>query len=97
VQKFGQKFRFKGPWDATGKIVKQRILNNELQNLRCANAWDCYVKLREQLTKDGTEDHISKLLEYEQNSDVNVLKIQHSPFNVPLLVIALRIKVNMMV
>jgi hypothetical protein len=74
VHTFGQKYRFKGPWDATGKIVKQRILNNELKNLRCANAWDCYVKLREQMTKDGTKDHISKLFEYEQNGDVNVLK-----------------------
>jgi len=66
LHKFGQKYRFKGPWDATGKMVKQRILNNELKNLRCANAWDCYVKLREQMTKDGTEDHISKLFEYEK-------------------------------
>ena len=58
-------------WDATGKIVKERILNNELKNLRCANAWDCYVKLREQLTKDGTEDRICKLFEYEKNGDAN--------------------------
>ena len=25
IHKFAQKFRFKGPWDATGKLVKQAI------------------------------------------------------------------------
>ena len=74
IHKFGQKYRFNGPWDAAGKVVKQRILHNEVNNLRCANAWDCYLKLCKQLTKDGTEDLISKLDEYEKNGGVNVLK-----------------------
>ena len=37
VHKFAQKFRFKGSWDATGKMVKLRILNNELRNMHCKN------------------------------------------------------------
>ena len=44
--KFAQKFKFKGPWDATGKIVKEAIENCELQYKRCANAIDCYNYLR---------------------------------------------------
>lgn len=31
VHKFAQKYRFKGSWDTTGKIVKEAIMNNELR------------------------------------------------------------------
>jgi hypothetical protein len=74
LHKFGQKYRFKGSWDATGKHVKQRILNNELKNLRCKNAWYCYTNLRVQMSKNGKEELISKLEEHEKNGDMNVLK-----------------------
>ena len=53
--KFSQKYRFKGPWDATGKLVKNAIENNERKFERCANAMDCYIKLKRDLSKDGSE------------------------------------------
>lgn len=74
IHKFAQKFRFKGSWDATGKIVKQRILNNELKYDRCANALDCYQKLSRDLTKDGSDVKAAKLLEYELLNDERVTK-----------------------
>mmetsp|Transcript_53785 Transcript_53785/g.62870 ORF Transcript_53785/g.62870 Transcript_53785/m.62870 type:complete len:289 (-) Transcript_53785:197-1063(-) len=55
VHKLAEKYRFKGNWDATEKLVKERIMNNELKYDRCSNAIDCYLKL----TRDigfGTED-----------------------------------------
>jgi hypothetical protein len=73
IHKFGQKFRFKGSWDAVGKIVKMRIENNELKKWRCATAWDCYDLLRRQLTKDGTEEKMLKLELYEATGDMRVL------------------------
>ena len=42
--KFVQKYRFKGSWDATGKLIK-RILNNEFKFDWCVDAFDCYKKL----------------------------------------------------
>ena len=54
--------------------MKQRIKNNELQFLRCATAWDCYVNLRGQLSKDGSEEEYQKLKAYEINGDIKVLK-----------------------
>ena len=45
VHKFAQKFRFKGPWDATGKIVKEAINNCELQYKHYKNAQDLYETL----------------------------------------------------
>jgi hypothetical protein len=73
IHKFGQKYRFKGSWDAVGKVVKMRIENNELKNWRCATAWDCYDLLRKQLTKDGTEEKMVKLELYESTGDERVL------------------------
>lgn len=55
VHKLAEKYRFKGSWDATGKIVKERIMNNELKYNRCANAMDCYLKITQDLTKMGTK------------------------------------------
>ena len=55
IHKFAQKFRFKGLWDATGKLVKQAIQNNELRFERCANAWDCYIKMKRDLIRSGQE------------------------------------------
>ena len=78
VHKFAQKYRFKGPWDATGKLVKQAIQNNELRFERCANAWDCYIKLGRDLSRDGQAERTRKLLEYEHNQDVRLLN--NTPF-----------------
>ena len=56
IHKFPQKFGFKGPWDATGKLIKSTILRNELRLNRCANALDCYYQLKRDLNKDGTNE-----------------------------------------
>ena len=79
THKFAQKYRFKGSWDATGKLIKKRILNNEFKFDRCADAFDCYKKLsRNQfqygLAKDGSELKYEKLKEYEEQGDARVLK-----------------------
>ena len=55
IHKFAEKFAFKGPWDATGKLIKDKILRNELKFSRCANAFDCCIKLKRDLTKDVIE------------------------------------------
>ena len=73
VHKFAQKYRFKGSWDTTGKIVKERILNNELKYERCANEFDCYIKFQIDLARDGNEDKMKKLMQYENNKDARVL------------------------
>lgn len=46
VHKFASKYRFKGSWDATGKLVKERIHNLEMKYERCDTAWSCYERLR---------------------------------------------------
>jgi len=74
VHKFAQKFRFKGSWDAVGKVVKMRIENNELKYVRVADAWDCYRTLRKQLSKDGSEKLILGLEQHEIDGDERVLK-----------------------
>ena len=53
VHKFAQKFKFKGPWDATVKIVKEGIRNCELKFKRCANATDCYETITKRLAHNG--------------------------------------------
>ena len=72
VHKFAQKFGFKGPWDATGKIVKQAIKNCELQFKRCANAIDCYDNIRERLAQDGSGKRQNqwKKWELEKNEEI---------------------------
>ena len=55
IHKFAQKFCFKGPWDVNEKLVKGTILRNGLKMDRCDNAFDCYIKLNQDLTKDGKE------------------------------------------
>ena len=55
IHKFAHKYRFKGSWDATGKIVKERILNNELREDRCATAFYCYIKLGRDFIKNGED------------------------------------------
>lgn len=69
MHKFAEKYHFKGCWDATGKIMKQRIFNNESKYERCATAFGCYVKLRTDMIKNGQEQKMMKLLEYESNND----------------------------
>ena len=74
IHKFAQKYKFKGSWDATGKLVKQKILQNELKYDRCSNAKDCYMKLTRDMTRDGSEKQTQKLLEYERTGDAKVVK-----------------------
>ena len=71
---FSQKYRFKGSWDATEKLVKGRILNNELKYDHVANAMDCYRKLSRDLSKSGEDKNTTKLREYERKVDVNVVE-----------------------
>ena len=78
VHKLAEKYRFKGSWDATGKLVKERIMNNELKYDCCANAMDCYLKLSRDLTKDGNEREMLKLVKYEEDGDARILK--NTPF-----------------
>ena len=72
VHKFAQKFKFKGPWDATGKIVKQAIKNCELQLKCCLNAIDCYDNIRERLAQDGSgkKQNQWKKWELEKNEEI---------------------------
>ena len=73
VHKFAQKYGFKGPWDATGKLIKGKIHNNEMKYHRCANAFDCYIKLQSDLGKDGTEINNQKWLAWEADGDERIL------------------------
>ena len=56
-----------------GKIVKERILNNELKYDRCTNTFYCYMKLRKDLIRDGDEKKMNILMGYENNGYVRVL------------------------
>eukprot|EP00957_Ditylum_brightwellii_P158408 12056796-Ditylum_brightwellii.AAC.1 len=40
-----------------------------MNNVRVANAKDCYEKLGKELTKTGKEKDIKKMLEYKQTGD----------------------------
>ena len=55
IHKFASKYRFKGSWDATGKIVKNCILKNKLKMNWCTNIYDCYINLKSDLSHDGKE------------------------------------------
>lgn len=73
VQKFAEKYCFKGSWDATGKLIKWAILKNEKKFDRCANALDCYYKLKRDLSKDGECESNKIWLEWEMNGDERIL------------------------
>ena len=53
IQKFAQKYIFKGSWDATVKLVKSTILKNEFKLDKCTDAYDFYLILNRDLTKGG--------------------------------------------
>ena len=72
VHKFAQKFCFKGSWDATGKLIKSAILKNEMKHDRCANAYDCYLKLTRDITKNRQEDVNKNWLRWERNLDQKI-------------------------
>ena len=74
IHKFAQKYNFKGSWDATGKLVKQAINRLELKNDRIPNAMACYIKLGQELSRDGEEKETKALLEYEDTGDIRVLE-----------------------
>ena len=77
INKFGQKYGFKGSWDATGKLVKGQILKNELKFERCANTLDCYHKLRRYLSKDGTGILNKKWSLWEKDGDGRIVQKTH--------------------
>ena len=58
IHKFASKHAFKGPWDATGKIVKSVITKNEFKFERCSNAFQCYLKLKIDLNKKQMKNKI---------------------------------------
>ena len=95
VHKLAQKFRFKGSWDATGKLVKERIVNNELKYDRCSNAMDCYLKLTRDLTQDGSQNRMQKLVKYEEDGDTRALKTHRSLRHRLTLVLGQKIKISM--
>jgi hypothetical protein len=74
IHKFAQKYKFKGSWDAAGNLVKQTIHRLEMNNVRVANAKDCFEKLGKELTKTGEEKDIKKMLEYKQTGDKKVVE-----------------------
>ena len=41
---------------------------------RCANAFNCFMKLKRDLTKNGDENKMKKLCEYERNGDAKVVE-----------------------
>ena len=49
-------------------------MNNELQLDRCSNAMDCYIKLTRDLTQDGSQIRMQKLVKYEENGDPRIIK-----------------------
>jgi len=74
IHKFAQKYGFKGPWDATGKLIKGAILRNEMKYDRCADARDCYLKLKRDLTKEGTEKKCKDWSNWEKDGNERILK-----------------------
>ena len=73
MHKFAQKSRFKGPWDATGKIVKEGIKNCELQFKRCTNAMDCYEKMTKKLAHNGNGKTQTQWKKWELEKDKRIL------------------------
>jgi hypothetical protein len=49
THRFAQKYHFKGVWDASGKVVKDYMRDQELSKNRFPNAWVCFVRTREKL------------------------------------------------
>ena len=49
-------------------------MNNELRLERCATAFDCYIKLKQDLSRSGTEEKTTSFLEYETNQDTRFVK-----------------------
>ena len=74
IHKFASKHGFKGPWDATGKVVKEAILRNEYKFERCSNATDCYFKLSNDMNKVTNPKQHSKWIQWETEGDEKVLK-----------------------
>ena len=63
------KFCIKGSWDTTGKLVKDTILKNEMKYYRCANVYRCYLKLNQDLVKNGQARLNKKWLEWEMSGE----------------------------
>ena len=74
IHKFASKHGFKGPWDATGKVVKEAILRNECKFERCSNATDCCFKLSNDMNEVTNPKQHSKWIQWETEGDEKVLK-----------------------
>ena len=75
VHKFAEKYCFKGSWDATGKLVKHTIMKNELKYDRCANANDCYNKLKRDLSSNGlNKKRNQNWIEWENNGNEKLIQ-----------------------
>lgn len=72
IHKFVYKYRFKGSWDATCKLVKEKIKNLELKYERWNTAWSCYKRLK-CLEKNENEKEMRDLLHHEQTYNTKVL------------------------
>lgn len=60
-------------WSATENIVKVTINNSHCRHERCANTYDCYMKMKH-LSRNGKEESTLKLLEYGVQQDVWLLE-----------------------
>ena len=69
VHKFSQKI-----WDATGKLIKAAISKNEMKYDRCANIYGCYLKLTQDLAKNGQGQLNKKWLEWKEKGDEKILQ-----------------------
>jgi hypothetical protein len=52
---FAQKNKFKGPWDAGGKVVKTGFKRQELEDVRVLNAFECYMVATENFPNSDLE------------------------------------------
>eukprot|EP00957_Ditylum_brightwellii_P175677 13376502-Ditylum_brightwellii.AAC.1 len=74
AHKYAQQYKFKGSWDAAGKIAKKCINQLELHNEQIANANDCYLELGIELKNNGNEEDNVRLMQYGQIGDMRVLE-----------------------
>lgn len=65
MHKFVEKYFLKGPWDRTGKRIKQFLYDVELKNRQSGNAFAYYVNCRDTFQNNKGK----KWREYEGNND----------------------------
>ena len=55
-------------------MVKEAIFNSDLRFDCCATVFDCYMKMKSDIGRNGQEKKTFKLLEYKMNPDSRMLK-----------------------